>query len=245
MFLNSQQQTIQDLLISSLDGIDFSPTVDPTRPRQILMFRLLEPRIIGAYVENYLSNKQWKKIKLKDFSVTDAHISIGEDHLAEAEKFLEQNPYYAISLTAITEILDRYAQDLSSQVIPVYDATLNDLLHFSQSKVNKMKEENSFNNLVRELMPQIIQAFPTARERQPEPEDFKKGLDIAFQRSAFGENLECPFGRRISSIFAINPKRVSPSKVIIDEKSHRGALPTFIYREVAEGYKFERKFRVF
>jgi len=245
MFLRSQQQAIRDLLISSLDGIDFSPTANPAKTRQILMFRLLEPKILGAYVEDYLSKEKWKNIKLKDFSVTDAHISMSEDRLADAEKFIEQNPHYAISLTAITEILGIYAQDLLSQLGPVYDATLNDLLHFSQSRVQKMKSENSFNSLMRELMPQIIGELPAAYERKPKPEDFKKGLDIAFQRSAFGENLECPFGRRVSSIFAINPIRISQSKVTVSEKSCRGALPAFIYDEVLKGYKFNRRFRIF
>jgi hypothetical protein len=96
----------------------------------------------------------------------------------------------------------------------------------------RLKFENSNGALMQELLPQMM-ALCEALEHNPNESVISRALRTAINHDVFGNGVECPFDRKISSVFALQPARISPTEVVILPEKKRGFLPIFIHQELS------------
>lgn len=109
----------------------------------------------------------------------------------------------------------------------------------AQSQAKGFEGEAAQQTLQSELLPQMIARLSEEFEN-PNPDIFSRGLKQAFANDAFGKKRECPFSRKISTLFALQPERTSEDVVIILDTKKPGALPMFIYTELLSARHLEQ-----
>lgn len=191
--------------------------------RQIM---LVDPDLIAIYVAAELSNPNYRSETNESAIV----IRRGETNLSERmqiylRKSIMSNPTNRNAFTIITRILDGYFDDLIKS-----NEDQNDDISIIAERLQTQNREGS---LMSELLPQMMYLDGRV-DINPNETNIADALKSAFEANVFGEGIECPFGRKISSIFALQPVRISPTKVIIHNEKRRGSLPVFISRELSQ-----------
>lgn len=186
---------------------------------------LIDIQIISEYIAAYLSNRNYLRSRVRIPDIKGSLPNLNPEEIAKAEIFLNTNTEIHSAFFHISKILEEYFNDL-------YLACLNKDEE-AQSQAKGFEGETAKQTLQSELLPQMIAGLEEDF-MNPNPNVFSKGLKQAFENDAFGKKRECPFSRKISTIFALQPTRKHEDVVVISEEREPGALPMFIYREILE-----------
>lgn len=222
-----------ELIAVAKTAIEKSPEhYSSGRQRFILQVNLLDIDLIKEYASQYLSQKEHLGVKHEKFLPHGFNTSMRHRTQRSIEEFLDSNPNYVDTFNAIGFIIKDYMEDM---------ARVLDYLGKggAYNAANNMAAEAGTETLSTELLPQILHGLSRTRFK-PTAKSFSHGLNHAFGRNAFGDRIPdaygktdgCPFGRRIASIFALQPQRISDDEVIILPHKKAGALPAFICDEI-------------
>jgi len=196
------------------------------RSYRVFCVDLIDPNLIGRYIAKRLSRKTYDDEEYEALNIRDLENANTSISFVEAQKLINainNNPILINTFGFISDSIEVYFADLLSA---------NEANDFIRRNAERFNEEAANLTLISELLPQMMMGHLYGQVLgNLTAEDYDQGLFHAFSRRAFGS--KCPMGKRIASIFALKLQRISDDEVIILPERTSGALPAFLYNEIA------------
>lgn len=236
MNLSAQKQRLTQLVTEIAEDCDepigvFYPTMSSREDSRIKL-KCFDIDTIKAYFEDALTQNHHHEAEVKDHAAQIKYWPYDEESEEEMDAFMGQNPDFQKAFKFFNDVMAAYLDDLRATAgkIGAYKISGN---------IEEIKEELEKEEMLSEGLPQILHDFDGQARVSPQPTNFFSGLRRMLEEGRFvNEGNRCPFGMRVSDIFAFKPERDQSTGQVKISSSQDGALPAFIYNELRQAVEF-------